>query len=62
LTEANRTAERTTVLAIIKGAKPGSTVGGDKDYDTGKFVGARLHTTRLAEQHQPMRLLRTIKR
>jgi transposase len=39
LTEANGTAERTTALAMIKkNAKPGSTVGGDKNYDTADFV------------------------
>ena len=40
LTQANGTAERTTALAMIKdNAKPGSTVGGDKNYDTAEFVG-----------------------
>jgi transposase len=39
LTEANGTAERTTALAMIDdNAKPGSTVGGDKNYDTAEFV------------------------
>lgn len=39
LTEANGTAERTTALAMIDDhAKPGSTVGGDKNYDTAEFV------------------------
>jgi transposase len=39
LTEANGTAERTTALDMIKdNAKPGSTVGGDKNYDTQDFV------------------------
>jgi hypothetical protein len=39
LTEANGTAERTTALAMIEdNAKPGSTVGGDKNYDTTAFV------------------------
>jgi transposase len=39
LTEASGTAERTTALAMIKHtAKPGSTVGGDKNYDTADFV------------------------
>jgi transposase len=39
LTEANGTAERATALAMIKdNAKPGSTVGGDKNYDTADFV------------------------
>jgi transposase len=39
LTEANGTAERTTALDMIKdNAKPGSTVGGDKNYDTADFV------------------------
>jgi transposase len=39
LTEANGTAERATALAMIKdNAKPGSTVGGDKNYDTAEFV------------------------
>jgi len=39
LTEANGTAERTTALAMIEdNAKPGSTVGGDKNYDTAEFV------------------------
>jgi transposase len=39
LTEANSTAERATALAMIAAnAKPGSTVGGDKNYDTAAFV------------------------
>lgn len=39
LTEANGTAERATALDMIKdNAKPGSTVGGDKNYDTSNFV------------------------
>ena len=39
LTEANGTAERTTALDMIKdNAKPGSTIGGDKNYDTADFV------------------------
>jgi transposase len=39
LTEANGTAERTTALDMIGDiAKPGSTVGGDKNYDTAEFV------------------------
>ena len=39
LTEANGTAERTTALDMIEdNAKPGSTVGGDKNYDTADFV------------------------
>jgi transposase len=39
LTEASGTAERTTALAMIDdNAKPGSTVGGDKNYDTTEFV------------------------
>jgi transposase len=39
LTEANGTAERTTALDMIDdNAKPGSTVGGDKNYDTADFV------------------------
>ena len=39
LTEANGTAERTTALDMIAdNAKPGSTVGGDKNYDTADFV------------------------
>jgi transposase len=39
LTTANGTAERTTALAMIEdNAKPGSTVGGDKNYDTTAFV------------------------
>ncbi len=39
LTEANGTAERATALAMIKdNAKPGSTVGADKNYDTAEFV------------------------
>jgi transposase len=38
-TEANGTAERTTGLDMIEeNAKPGSTVGGDKNYDTSDFV------------------------
>jgi IS5 family transposase len=38
-TEANGTAERTTALDMIEdNAKPGSTVGGDKNYDTADFV------------------------
>lgn len=39
LTEANGTAERATALSLIKrNAKIGSTVGGDKNYDTADFV------------------------
>ena len=39
LTEANGTAERTTGLDMIEdNAKPGSTVGADKNYDTADFV------------------------
>jgi transposase len=39
VTEANGTAERTTALDMIEdNAKPGSTVGGDKHYDTADFV------------------------
>jgi len=39
LTEANGTAERSTALEMIAdNAKPGSTVGGDKNYDTADFV------------------------
>jgi transposase len=39
LTAANGTAERTTALAMIAdNAGPGSTVGGDKNYDTADFV------------------------
>jgi transposase len=39
LTEANGTAERTTALDMIEdNASPGSTVGGDKNYDTADFV------------------------
>ena len=39
LTKANGTAERTTALDMIEdNAKPGSTVGGDKNYDTAEFV------------------------
>jgi transposase len=39
LSEANGTAERTTALAMIEdNAKSGSTVGGDKNYDTAGFV------------------------
>jgi transposase len=39
LTEANGTAERTTALDMIEdNAGPGSTVGGDKNYDTADFV------------------------
>jgi Transposase DDE domain len=39
LTEANGTAERTTALDMIgDNARPGSTVGGDKNYDTAEFV------------------------
>jgi transposase len=39
LTEANGTAERTTALDMITdNARPGSTVGGDKNYDTADFV------------------------
>ena len=45
LSEANGTAERTVALAMIQdNAKPGSTVGGDKNYDTAEFVaGCRKH-------------------
>jgi transposase len=39
LTEANGTAERATALDMIDdNARPGSTVGGDKNYDTSDFV------------------------
>jgi transposase len=39
LTEATGTAERTTALEMIDdNARPGSTVGGDKNYDTSDFV------------------------
>lgn len=39
LTEANGTAERTTALEMIEdNAKPRSTVGADKNYDTAEFV------------------------
>jgi len=39
VSEANGTAERTTALAMIEdNARPGSTVGGDKNYDTADFV------------------------
>ena len=39
VTEANGTAERETALEMIEdNAKPGSTVGGDKNYDTADFV------------------------
>ena len=39
LTEANGTAERTTALGMIADSAPaGSTVGGDKNYDTADFV------------------------
>jgi hypothetical protein len=39
VTEANGTAERETALAMIgDNARPGSTVGGDKNYDTADFV------------------------
>jgi transposase len=39
LTEANGMAERATALDMIEDkAKPGSTVGGDKNYDTAAFV------------------------
>src|SRR5262249_2455765 len=39
VTEANGTAERTTALDMIEDtAGPGSTVGGDKGYDTADFV------------------------
>jgi transposase len=39
LTEANGTAERATALDMIEdNSKPGSTVGGDKNYDTADFV------------------------
>jgi transposase len=39
LSEANGTAERTTALDMIADkARPGSTVGGDKNYDTADFV------------------------
>jgi len=39
LSEANGTAERVTALAMIKdNAKPSSTVGADKNYDTAEFV------------------------
>src|ERR1700742_3003710 len=39
LTEANSTAERATALDMIEdNARPGSTVGGDKNYDTADFV------------------------
>lgn len=41
LSEANGTAERSIALTMIKDhAKPGSTVGGDKNYDTADFVAS----------------------
>jgi transposase len=41
LTEANGTAERATALDMIDdNARPGSTVGGDKNYDTAEFVAS----------------------
>ena len=41
LTEANGTAERTTALDMIEdNARPGSTVGADKNYDTADFVAS----------------------
>jgi len=41
LTEANGTAERSTALDMIEdNARPGSTVGGDKNYDTADFVAS----------------------
>src|SRR6266852_8351735 len=45
LTEASGTAERSTALDMIKdNARRGSTVGGDKNYDTADFVaGCRKH-------------------
>lgn len=45
LTQANGTAERTTALDMIAdNARPGSTVGADKNYDTAEFVaGCRAH-------------------
>jgi transposase len=39
LTEANGTAERSTALDMVEdNARPGSTVGGDRNYDTADFV------------------------
>jgi len=39
LTEANGTAERATALEMIEdNAKPRSTVGADKNYDTAEFA------------------------
>jgi len=48
LTEANGTAERATALDVIDDiARPGSTVGADKNYDTSDFV-ASLRRSRAA--------------
>lgn len=39
LTEANDTAERATALSMIEdNAKPGRTVGADKNYNTADFI------------------------
>src|SRR4030095_12378521 len=59
LTEANGTAERTTALDMIEdNAKPGSTVGADKLYDTADFVAGcrpRRCTPPLAQDHSGRR-------
>jgi hypothetical protein len=56
LTEANGTAERTTALDMIDdNAKPGSTVGGDKNYDTADFVAGcreRRCTPHVAQNYE----------
>lgn len=55
VTEANGTAERETALDMIEdNARPGSTVGGDKNYRLrGRTPRTRLHAACLAEQYQP---------
>jgi hypothetical protein len=48
LTEANGTAERTTTLDMDN-AKPGSTVGADKNYDTADFACRERCTPRVSQ-------------
>ena len=53
LTEANGTAERTTALDMIDdNAKPGSTVGGDKNYDTADFVAVVVNAAARHMSHR----------
>jgi hypothetical protein len=69
--EANGTAERQTALDMIEdNARPGSTVGGDKNYDTADFVagcrerGCTPHVSAIDGRttHHPGYRISTIKR